>query len=240
VETKHETENSAGENVTVDTPAVTPHNESIIDSLTDSMPEVQEHVIESHNAREETKHAQWSELRDRDGNGFDPAVHKTNKEGEPTLSPKGLLIKKPGRKPGSGASAGSVVGVKKEPESPTTPPETVQARATGKMAANMLITLGIVAGGEEWHPAKDEATGLDEKLLLETAFADYFEATGRTDIPPGMALTIAIGSYALPRFTLPKTKKRIGGVVGWFKQKWIDRKLRKHHLKTVRMSEEGE
>jgi hypothetical protein len=71
--------------------------------------------------------------------------------------------------------------------------------------------------------------------MLESAFGDYFEATGKTDIPPGMALTVAIGGYMLPRFTMPKTRSRMGKVKDWFVKKLADRKLRKHGLKAEKV-----
>jgi hypothetical protein len=125
------------------------------------------------------------------------------------------LIKKPGRKPGQGASnaSGSTkshVGGGASSSIDKDAQNRMQARASGTMAANLVLQIGIVAGGEEWHPRRDEQSGLDEKMMLENAFADYFEATGKTDIPPGMALTVAIGAYALPRFTMPKTQSRLG------------------------------
>lgn len=210
--------------------------DQIANTLADSMPEVQQHAIDQEQANVEQQQAEWSEYRDTDGNPFDPNIHKTNKDGEPTLSPKGKLIKKPGRKKGGANNASqSVIGVKSEPKQSPEQAAAVQARASGTMAANLLMTLGVVVGGEEWHPVKDPNTGMDEKLMLETAFADYFEATGKTDIPPGMALTAAIGGYMLPRFTMPKTQSRMQKLKGWFVQKLADRKLRKHGLKAEKV-----
>ena len=173
---------------------------------------MQEHAIEQESLNENEKLAQYSHLKDVQGNSFDPAIHKVNKAGEPTVSPRGSLIKKPGRKPTANSASGSrtssvVGGVQNVTTNQQN--EKMQARAAGMMAANLMLQIGIVAGGEEWHPRYDEQTGLNEKGMLEQAFGDYFEATGKTDIPPGMALTVAIGAYALPRFTMPKTQSRL-------------------------------
>ena len=215
---------------------LTANIESIAGDLSASMPEVQEHALEQERLNESEKLAQYSHLKDRDGGSFDPSIHKTGKNGEPTLSPKGLLIKKPGRKPGAGGAdspkrTSSVVGGTQNGTTDKNAQARLQARASGTMAANLVLQIGIVAGGEEWHPRRDEQTGLDEKLMLENAFADYFEATGKTDIPPGMALTVAIGAYALPRFTMPKTQSRVGKLKEVIKKWWINRKLKKHGLK---------
>ncbi len=210
--------------------------DQIANTLAESMPDVQQHAIDQEQANVEAQNAEWSEYRDTDGNPFDADIHKTNKEGEPTLSPKGKLIKKPGRKKGSATKNGqSVIGVKTEQKQSPEQAAAVQARASGTMAANLLMTLGVVVGGDEWHPVKDVNTGMDEKLMLETAFADYFEATGKTDIPPGMALTAAIGGYMLPRFTMPKTQSRMQKLKGWFVKKIADRKLRKHGMKAEKV-----
>lgn len=208
--------------------------ETIAHKLSAEMPQVQEHALEQERLTQENELAQYSHLKDSDGNSFDPSVHKTNKAGEPTLSTKGKLIKKPGRKPNSTqnkSTSGSIVGGTNTTPNDKEAEKRMQARASGTMAANLILQIGIVAGGEEWHPRVDEQTGLNEKLMLENSFADYFEATGKTDIPPGMALTVAIGAYALPRFTMPKTQSRLSKLKMGLKQWWINRKLKKHGLK---------
>ena len=209
-----------------------PHSlDAIADDLTTSMPEVQQHAIEQESINEKEKLAQFSHLVDIDGNGFDPSIHKTNKAGEPTLSTKGKLIKKAGRKPASNKKPQSsfVGGGLQQPTQADV--QKLQARATGTVAANMVMRIGIAFGGEEWKPRMDEQTGLNEKSMLEGAFADYFETTGKTDLPPTMALTVAIGAYALPRFTMPKTQSRLQKLTGGIKKWFINRKLKKHGLK---------
>lgn len=214
---------------------LTANIESIANELSETMPEVQDHAIEQEILSENEKLAQYSHLVDTDGNSFDPTIHKTNKAGEPTLSTKGKLVKKPGRKPNAGTAGlprtSSVVGGAQNAPSNSDAHARMQARASGTMAANLVLQIGIVTGGDEWNPRIDEESGLNEKLMLENAFADYFEATGKTDIPPGMALTVAIGAYALPRFTMPKTQSRLDKLKKGIKQWWINRKLKKHGFK---------
>jgi len=213
----------------------------IASTLAQTMPKVQQHAIDLEIEQTAEKMTQYADLLDSDGNPFDASVHKTDRDGNPTLSKLGKLIKKPGRKVGgkngeSGSFIGGV-GVNKLSDEQQ---QKIQCRASGKMAANLLITLGMVAGGEEWQPVRDEKTGLDEKLMLEGAFADYFEATGQSDIPPGMALTVAIGGYALPRFTMPKTQSRMSKMTGSIKKWWINRKLKKHGYTAVPMTKRSE
>jgi len=204
----------------------------IADDLITSQPEVQEHAIAQESAQDDERAAQYADLRDRDGNPFDPAIHKTNGAGEPTVSTLGKLIKKPGRKPAQKPGAGgSTVGGVSPGDGGQAAQVRAQARASGTLSANLLIQIGIVAGGEEWHPRVNADIGLDEKTMLENAFADYFEATGKTDIPPGLALTVAVGAYTLPRFTMPKTRGRIAKARDAIKKWWINRKLKKHGMK---------
>lgn len=227
---KEGTAPSGGESHTLDT---------IAEQLSADMPDVQEHAIEQEKLNEDERLAQYSHLKDRDGNSFDPSIHRTNKHGEPTLSTKGALVKKSGRKAGRAGSAKSHVGGTAGTSAATDKDAQLrmQARASGTMAANLILQIGIVTGGDEWHPRRDEETGLDEKLMLENSFADYFEATGKTDIPPAMALTVAIGAYALPRFTMPKTRSRLSKAKNALKKWWINRKLKKHGLKAAPIKE---
>jgi hypothetical protein len=83
-----------------------------------------------------------------------------------------------------------------------------QCRAAGILAAQTLIALGVTVGGEEFKPITDEKTGTNEQDNLTMAFANYFEVKGITDIPAGVALSIAVAGYIVPRFTMPKTQSR--------------------------------
>lgn len=210
---------------------------AIANDIITEMPKVQEHAIRTESDQEQQKMAQYADLRDTDDNPFDPAIHKTNKSGEPTLSTKGKLIKKPGRKakPVEDRQKSVIGGIEHQNAAPNeSEVARITSRASGTAAANMLMQIGIVAGGDEWKPMKDDSLGLDEKTLLESAFADYFEATGKQDVPPGMALTIAITAYVLPRFTMPQTQSRLQRLKSWFAEKWANRKLRKHGLRAIK------
>jgi hypothetical protein len=217
--------------------AINSNISAIGDTLAQSMPDVQEHAIAEEASKLSDAQAAWADITDRQGSSFHPDTHKTNKAGEPTLTNQGNCIRRPKPKEGGAKQTRSVIGNQPgQPGANETSPEQsakIQARASGAMAANLLLTIGIVAGGEEWKPQKDVATGMDEKAMLEGAFSDYFEATGKTDLPPSMTLIVAIGAYSLPRFTMPKTQTRIGKLKSWVVKKLADRKLKKHGLKTA-------
>lgn len=90
--------------------------------------------------------------------------------------------------------------------------------------------MGQVVGGEEWAPMHNKAIGLDERAMMHTAFGDYFVASGKTDIPPGAALTFCVLAYAAPRFAMPKTQTRFQKVKSAIVTWWVNRKLRKQGL----------
>jgi hypothetical protein len=54
---------------------------------------------------------------------------------------------------------------------------------------------GCAAGmfGERWEPTPAE------RRNVQSALARYFRASGTIDLPPGLALVLAVGAYALPR-----------------------------------------
>ena len=228
----------------VDTPSNENKLSDIVSTIEKTKPEISDHAINAYQEKEATIKEAAAGLVDKNGDSFDPAIHKTDSDGNPILTQRGKLSMKAGVKKGGNVSRGttgknqSFVGGPKPPSQEEL--DKIKCRATGAAAANTIITLGVVVGGDEWQPIKNEEYGIDEKANLENAFADYFEATGQTDLPPNLALTVACAAYALPRFTMPKTKARTSKVMTWFKKKWADRKLKKHGLKAVKDTEKTE
>ena len=209
--------------------------DAIADSLVAEMPEPSQHAIDAAEAtktEEAEKTDSYSHLKHKDGTTFNPDIHQTDLNGEPVTNAGGFLVKKRGRKKGN-VSTSSVVAAgttarqgKQEPDQ-TELANTAAALESGRAAANLVMAVGIVLGGEEWRPTKDEKLGLDEEAQLTAAFGQYFVATGTTDIPPGWALTITLCSYALPRFTMPKTQNRAKSIGQKLKAWWINRKADK-------------
>lgn len=167
---------------------------------------------------------------DKYGNSFNPEIHQVNKDGTPRINRKdGFISMKAGKwnrtykeRPKSkiGRIPGSEPEGKPEPE---TIKETFKSGLTpqmaGKVAADHTFLIGMMLGGDEWRPMKDESIGLDEAAFLTTAYANYFESMGITDIPPGWMLVIALSGYVLPRLTMPKTQTRLSRLTGWIKRK---------------------
>jgi len=215
-----------------DSPAGTADIENITAALADASPEPNDAAIGAHAEKEETIKAEHSHLRDAKGMRFDPALHVTDDSGQPKLTKTGKLRRRSGRKPGQTAEkikgrVGGIGSLSAESDGALSAQQKAQARMAGEGAASALITLGVVLGGEEWHPITDDQHGIDEKAQLQGAFGDYFEAKEMTDIPPGVALTIAISAYALPRFTMPKTKSRLQRFKEWVAVKLAKRKVAK-------------
>ena len=80
--------------------------ESLVSDLTYNQPDVQQHVIDAEKQKQENAQNEFSNLEDRFGNrGFDPTNHVTDSNGKPSLTKKGKLRNRPGRK-----SSQSIVG----------------------------------------------------------------------------------------------------------------------------------
>jgi hypothetical protein len=176
--------------------------------MIDDMPEVQQHVINSEQHDELLN--EYPELRDREGNSFDPAIHSTNPDGTPKLNSSGKLQKR------RVSSKGNLTVPIKTTEEKRNIKE--EARAIGSVAASFTISLGLMIS-DDFLPEFDEKTGVDERLQLQVAYANYFEATGKTDLPPGWALGIVLFTYASKRFVKPKTKSRIDQLKMWIGEK---------------------
>ncbi len=78
-------------------------------------------------------------------------------------------------------------------------------------ASNLCDTFFAIAAallGDAWAPADAEAAEIKRCLTR------YFDVNGSIDLPPGWALGLAVGTYALPRALLPETRERVAGAVG--------------------------
>jgi hypothetical protein len=185
--------------------------DSIGAELTNSMPEVQQHAIDQELENKSESTAKFSHLTDKNGDGFDPKRHKTKRDGSPTVSKLGKLMLKPNAKKHDStkpeqASTAQYAGQLDDIKPELSDAEKQQCTALGKVSANMIFAAGRMLGGEEWQPVKQQ--GYDEASALEQAFADYYIASGKTEMSPAAGLGMALCAYALPRFTMPETKKK--------------------------------
>lgn len=213
-------------------------------AIIENIPEPTESAIEVHAHETAQIEQAASGLVDKNGNSFDPQLHQVDKDGKPKESATGKLMLKRGRKSGATRSKPkSTVNIpgaqgKQEPGQPgLTESQLQQAAVTGNVAASMLVNVSMMIGGKDFAPGKDPATGIDEKAALDSAFTDYFIATGKTDFPPGVALTLTIGMYVLPRLTMPTVQTNLKAKGGRIYTWWQNRKLKKLHKKQAKEAE---
>lgn len=192
------------------------------DALIDAQPDVSEHAIAQHD--EQVKEAAATVERDKNGIAFDATIHTGSRLKDGTWrvrrSAKGLASKV--AKP-----AGSVDAANE-----------AQSRAAGAAAAGALFMLGRAFGGEEWAPTAEEVK------MQSDAWSNYFVAKNVRDFPPGIALVIAVGSYAGPRLAMPKTREKMGRAKSWFTLraiKWrVTRELKRRGIAATVVIRDGD
>lgn len=195
--------------------------------LVDEMPQVSPQVVE--------QSQESGQERDRAGELHDPSKHwSDSKSGKGRFNREGYWAKIGGRKKKSSDDKKSFSRVGAPPEkqkeieaAQLQAASAEKSRMAGIAAAHLLITLGRTIGGDEWIPIKNQEHGVDEKANLESAFGDYFVAKEIEDFPPGVALTIAVSGYVLPRFLMPKTKEKTKGFFGKVKRWFVKKKIEK-------------
>lgn len=188
--------------------------EGIAQSLITEEPAPQQHVIDS-------VRAEQSQNVDALGTVFDSTVHDASGK----KNAKGTWLLKRGRKSGgtnetskapkAGNSNLKIPGQM----APAGPSKEQLARQGGAGAANLFIALSSLMLGEEWLPQTNPSLNIDEKVMLESAFGDYFVATGKSDLSPGWALAAVMVFYAARRFHMPVTRSRLQRVTAWTKTK---------------------
>lgn len=196
---------------------------SIAGQLAESAPSVQEHVIAAHAEK------QASAPVDSDNQPFDPAIHSSDSEGKGIKTQAGKWRRKRGKGSASNAAKTSTLGQSEASSGPSAAQQA--ATATGIACAEMTIGTCTMVFGPEWQARvhKDE-TGrvlLDERSYMAKAYADYCAAKGIHDIPPGVALSLALVAYAAPRFAEPETRERAGTIREWLACKVASWKVKK-------------
>lgn len=193
--------------------------DAIVSEIAESAPHVQEHTIAAHTAK------QTSAPTDSDGVGFDPALHATGSDGKGILTAAGRWRKKRG----AAATARSQIGGAKAGTGTSGADQA--ATATGIACAEMTIGTCTMIFGPEWQARviKSESgeVTLDEREYMSKCYADYCNAKGIKDIPPGVALTMSLLAYAAPRFAQPETAERAGTIREWVACKVASWKVKK-------------
>lgn len=221
--------------------------EGVAGDIIENMPLPTESAIEAHEAEATSPDAAIEAPteengvfnRDVDGKAYSPELHQVDKEGKPRLGKNGLLMKKRKSKKGNSTIGGPGNTTSSLTGEPLTESQRQQAAITGVVSASMLVNLSMMIGGDEFAPVLNTEHGIDEKKALESAFTDYYIATGKTDFPPGVALTLVVGMYILPRFAhqtvRDNLKQKTGFIASWFKK----RKDKKRKVKNGAQSNFG-
>ncbi len=161
---------------------------------------------------------------DKAGIVFDPKIHAVNATGEPSLTPLGKFRKRRGTSTVSRTNKDLIAQQQ-------TVEQQAAARATGQLAADLLVGSCVTLLGTEWVPVgldgKQEIAKFNEHENLRRAFGDYFVARNISNFPPSMALSIAVTSYMMPRLVAGKeTKTRLAKAKIWVADKFNNWKKR--------------
>jgi hypothetical protein len=152
---------------------------------------------------------------DKDGTAFDPSIHDAR------LNRDGVWARKRGRKKGSvsePAAPRSIVGTADaSPASPGSSPigDRFDLAAELYTRAGYSVLDGAFSGDGEWLPEND-----GEHVALRGAVATYLRHKGTDDLPPGLAVGLAIATYGAKRISKPNTSTRLRLYVSWIKAKW--------------------
>jgi hypothetical protein len=157
---------------------------------------------EDHDEETDARVQAQTGVRDTAGTLFNPSLHAMDKDGNPSLTRTGKFRAKRGA---GGYQAGPGINI------PNAAPAPSACRPAAIAATNVFIVTGMSLFGDEWKPNRD----LNEPEAVVTAFENYFEAKGITDFPPGAALVMALGAYALVRLQQPKTLSKLERLALW-------------------------
>ena len=119
-----------------------------------------------------------------------------------------------GRPPGSTTKRKSKVAQPEASANVASGPQATDGEAATRMAAatltNLTLMCGVMIGGEDFRPAKNDMMGgLTDDQFLNAAYYDYCRAKNVVDIPPGVALCAALSVYVLPRLNRPSAQSRL-------------------------------
>lgn len=162
--------------------------------------------------------------------GFDPEIHAVNPDGTPRLRTNGSYALKRG---GAGAKRRQRESETKEQDAsspdnitatspapapggdtqnaPVSAPPATPVSSRDAAAAIVLMTTTIAERviGPEWRAEKAEIKNLTD------ASARYLDSKGGVQLTPEVALSLAIMSYAAPRFAHDNTRGKLARMWDW-------------------------
>lgn len=133
---------------------------------------------------------------------FNPAVHESNPDGTPRLTADGKYRRKRGRKSNSPKSANTAtVSAQAVPQTPN-----IDYRGTAVLLSSLVFNGSVAVFGPAWEPSQAE------REQIENAATRYCESQDISDIPPGIALLLCMGMYAVPRLSDSQTKEKLRSI----------------------------
>jgi hypothetical protein len=90
---------------------------------------------------------------------------------------------------------------------------TIDYESVAKAFAATWFGVGELAFGPDWAPNVE----VREHIVVKDAFKRYVESKQIGDFPPGIALSLALGTYALARVSKPTVRDRLALI--WMKVK---------------------
>lgn len=134
------------------------------------------------------------------GTVYNPAIHEWDAANN---RPRTTVAGKFRTKRGGGAK--NAAQAEKQQER-TENAGTVDYGRMAKFVTGNLFAVAESAIGPEWKPTAREQD------QLEFYTEAYCRSMGFTDIPPGMALCVCLGMYAIPRINHPNTKAKLRNI----------------------------
>ena len=132
---------------------------------------------------------------------FDPNIHEVNPDGTPRTTKDGKYRRKRGRRGGATGTRSGVSG-----GNAAVPPVgtvTVDYNNLATITTNLFFTGTTSFLGKAWEPTQAEVVSIHSSTKR---FLEHYQIE---DIPPGLALVLAVGIYALPRLNDDETKRNI-------------------------------
>lgn len=208
------------------------------DDLAGSMPETQPHAIEAEREDEAKRKEEAAGLTDKDGNPFDPSIHRAEADGSPKVSPNGWLMKKPGRgspkskerEAGNGGPRSKVGGTGERTQGPTQEEtDEAQYQAAAEATVSAIVSLGYAIGGQEAQPRQEDWDG------MVRGWTAYYRSKGTTEFPPWLQAAIPTSAYFGNMVASgPNTRKRLqdaGAVIKSRWQRWREKRAEKRGKK---------
>ena len=129
-------------------------------------------------------------ITDINGEIFDISLHCTMPDGSPRKNRDGSFRKR-----------------KQSANNEQIEPAILPTLALAEYTVNSIEGISVSMFGDEWYMQKNDKE--NEKANIINAFAVYFASKGVVDLPPGVMLTLVLGTYAIRRIPQPVTKSKL-------------------------------